>query len=171
MNIDWLHFTPYSALLGGALIGLSAALLLLVNGRILGISGILGGLLSGLITRLVSAPAKKSHITPQADWTWRLCLLAGIATAPWVYSLFAPLPAVELAALTPSAATPTSPPLWLYSIAGLLVGIGTRYGAGCTSGHGVCGLGRFSKRSLVATLCFMGSGIATVYVLRHGWMS
>lgn len=140
MTIDWSQFTPWSALAGGALIGLAAAVLLLLNGRIAGISGVLGGLLS-----------------PQpGESGWRLAFLAGLIGAPLVWQL---------------VATPPQPQIdagWgLLIAAGLLVGLGTRYGSGCTSGHGVCGLSRLSPRSLVATLAFMASGFATVYVLRH----
>jgi uncharacterized membrane protein YedE/YeeE len=140
MSIAWQQFTPWTALLGGALIGLAASVFVLMNGRIAGISGILGGLL---------APAR-------GDIGWRLAFLAGLVGAPLVYRLVAPLPAVHIDAGYASLV-----------VAGLLVGIGTRYGSGCTSGHGVCGLSRLSLRSLVATLLFMGAGIATVFVLRH----
>ncbi|WP_250464063.1 YeeE/YedE family protein [Microbulbifer litoralis] len=140
MNIDWNAFTPLSALAGGALIGLATALLLLANGRIAGISGIVGGLLK-----------------PTAGETgWRLAFVAGLLLAPGLWGLFAALPPIRIDAGYP-----------LLVAAGLLVGIGTRYGSGCTSGHGVCGLSRLSPRSLVATLLFMGAGFATVYVVRH----
>jgi uncharacterized membrane protein YedE/YeeE len=140
MNIAWSAFTPWSALAGGALIGLAAALFVLLNGRIAGISGILGGLLRPV----------------RGDIAWRLAFLAGLIGAPLVYGLFAPLPQPHIEAGTG----------WLIA-AGLLVGVGTRYGAGCTSGHGVCGLSRLSPRSLVATLAFMAAGFVTVYLLRH----
>jgi len=140
MSIDWNHFTPYASFAGGMLIGLAAALLLLLNGRIAGISGILGGLLS---------PRK-------GDIGWRLAFLLGLVAAPLLYALFAVLPAARIDA---GAGT--------LLLAGLLVGIGTRYGAGCTSGHGVCGLSRLSPRSAVATGAFMAAGFATVFVLRH----
>ena len=140
MNIDWLHFTPYTALLGGALIGAAAALLLLANGRIAGISGIVGGLL---------APVK-------GDSAWRVAFVAGMLGAPLLYALFARLPEVRIDAGHGALV-----------LAGLLVGVGTRYGSGCTSGHGVCGISRLSPRSLVATGVFMAAGFATVYVLRH----
>ena len=140
MTIDWNAFTPWTALAGGALIGLSAALFVLLNGRIAGISGILGGLLR---------PA-------QGDMIWRLAFLVGLIGAPLVYALAGPLPAPRIDAD------------WAALVAaGLLVGVGTRYGAGCTSGHGVCGVSRLSPRSLVATLAFMGAGFATVFVIRH----
>lgn len=140
MTIAWNTFTPYAALAGGALIGLAAAILVLCNGRIAGISGVLGGLLR-----------------PSAEGVgWRLAFLAGLLAAPIVYALAAALPRPQIDAG------------WATLVAaGLLVGLGTRYGAGCTSGHGVCGLSRLSLRSLVATLAFMGAGFATVYVVRH----
>jgi len=140
MAIDWIHFTPWTSLAGGLLIGLAAAVFVLFNGRIAGISGILGGLLR-------PAPG---------DSAWRLAFLAGLAAAPLVYALFAPLPAMRIDAGDGTLVA-----------AGLLVGIGTRYGAGCTSGHGVCGLSRLSPRSLAATLSFMLAGFITVFVLRH----
>lgn len=140
MTIDWNAFTPWSALAGGALIGLAAALLLLLNGRIAGISGVLGGLLK---------PAS-------GDVAWRAAFVLGLVAAPLAYGLvaLAPAPLIEASNLT-------------LIVAGLLVGVGTRYGAGCTSGHGVCGVSRLSPRSLVATACFMGAGFATVFVTRH----
>ena len=140
MRIDWIHFTPWTSLTGGILLGLASALFILVNGRILGISGIVGGLL---------------RPTP-GDSGWRLSFIAGLLAAPLLYALFAvPLP-VRIDAGWGSLI-----------LAGLLVGAGTRYGAGCTSGHGVCGLSRLSPRSLLATLMFMGAGFATVFVVRH----
>ena len=141
MTIDWLHFTPWPALAGGALIGLAAALFVLFNGRIAGISGLLGRLL----VRSGEGRGEKA------------LFLLGVLLAPLLWQVFAALPAIEFQGG------------WLsLLVAGLLVGVGTRYGAGCTSGHGVCGISRLSPRSLVATLAFMASGFATVYVLRHG---
>jgi uncharacterized membrane protein YedE/YeeE len=140
MMIDWAAFTPWTALAGGVVIGLAAALLVLFNGRIAGISGILGGLLRW----------------PKGDIAWRAAFLLGLVAAPAVYTLFAPLPAVRVEAGTATLV-----------VAGLLVGIGTRYGAGCTSGHGVCGLSRRSPRSLAATAAFMAAGFATVFIVRH----
>jgi uncharacterized membrane protein YedE/YeeE len=140
MTIDWVHFTPWASLAGGLLIGLAAALLVAFSGRIAGISGILGGLL-----RL-----------PRGDVGWRLAFLLGLVAAPLAYRLFAPLPAVTIDASTPTLV-----------VAGLLVGLGTRYGSGCTSGHGVCGLSRRSPRSLAATAAFMLAGFATVFAVRH----
>jgi uncharacterized protein len=140
MTIDWNAFTPWTALAGGALIGLGAAMLLLLAGRIAGISGIVGGLLR---------PAA-------GDAGWRLAFVAGLVLAPLLFALVRALPDARIEA----------GPLALVA-AGLIVGIGTRYGAGCTSGHGVCGLARLSPRSLVATLAFMAAGFATVFVVRH----
>ncbi len=141
MTVDWLHFTPWSALAGGALIGLAAALFVLFNGRIAGISGLLGSLLA----RGGEGRGEKA------------LFLLGLLLAPLLWQVFAALPVIEFQGG------------WLsLLLAGLLVGVGTRYGAGCTSGHGVCGISRLSPRSLVATLAFMASGFATVYVLRHG---
>jgi len=143
MTIDWLHFTPGLSLVGGILLGLASAAFILINGRILGISGILGGLLS-----------------PRAgDVGWRIAFLLGMAASPWVASLIFPEGLIEAPRIEAGYAA--------IAIAGLLVGFGTRYGSGCTSGHGVCGLSRFSPRSLVSTLTFMGLGFATVYVVRH----
>jgi uncharacterized membrane protein YedE/YeeE len=140
MTIDWNSFTAARALAGGALIGLAAAIFLLANGRIAGISGIVAGLL-----RPVSR-----------DWQWRAAFLAGMVLAPIVARLGV-MPKIEVAAS----------PVTLI-VAGFLVGIGTRYGSGCTSGHGVCGLSRLSLRSLAATIAFMATGFMTVYVVRHG---
>lgn len=140
MLIDWTHFTPWAALAGGVLLGLASAFFVLLNGRILGISGIVGGLLR-----------------PRAgDMGWRLAFLLGMLVAPGLYWL---------------VVGPTQPRIdatWgMVVMAGLLVGVGTRYGSGCTSGHGVCGLSRMSPRSLVATLAFMGAGFVTVFLIRH----
>ena len=140
MSIDWNAFTPWSALAGGALIGLAVGLFALLNGRIAGISGILGGLVR---------PSR-------GDVGWRVAFAAGMIGAPLVYRLIAALPPSRIDA-----------GYGALLVAGFLVGIGTRYGAGCTSGHGVCGISRLSLRSLVATLLFMGAGVATVFVLRH----
>ena len=140
MMIDWVNFTPWTSLAGGMLIGLAAAMFLLFNGRIAGISGILGGLLQW----------------PTGDLAWRIAFLLGLVGAPLVYGLFAPLPTVQVDA---GAITLVA--------AGLLVGIGTRYGSGCTSGHGVCGLSRRTPRSLVANGAFMVAGFLTVFIVRH----
>jgi uncharacterized membrane protein YedE/YeeE len=140
MTIDWVHFTPQAAVGGGVLIGLAAAAFILFSGRIAGISGILGGLL------------RVAH----GDAGWRVAFLAGLIAAPVLYGLFAALPKVTIDAGSGTLVA-----------AGLLVGIGTRYGAGCTSGHGVCGISRMSPRSLVATAAFMFAGFITVYLVRH----
>ena len=140
ITIDWAHFTPWTSLAGGVLIGLAAGMFILFNGRIAGISGVLGGLLR---------PAR-------GDVWWRVAFVLGIIAAPLVYGLGGQLPAARIDAGT----------LTLI-VAGLLVGVGTRYGAGCTSGHGVCGISRLSPRSMVATACFMAAGFATVYFARH----
>ena len=140
MSIDWNAFTPWSSLFGGMLIGLAAAMFVLLNGRVAGISGVLGGLL---------APQR-------GDVLWRVAFVGGIVFAPVIYSLFLVLPPVQIDADYAALIT-----------AGLLVGVGTRYGAGCTSGHGVCGLSRLSMRSLAATATFMGAGFATVFFMRH----
>ena len=142
MTIDWTHFTPWGSLSGGLLLGVASALFILINGRILGVSGILGGLL---------APRS-------GDVAWRLSFLVGMAVAPLVAASLFPasigLPRIDAGYLTIAGA-------------GLLVGFGTRYGSGCTSGHGVCGLSRLSPRSLVSMLTFMGAGFLMVYLLRH----
>jgi len=144
MTIDWTSFTPWASLGGGLLIGTAASLLILLHGRVAGISGILGSLLSGLL--------RPTH----GDRGWRVAFLGGLVAAPLLWQLFVgPLPAVE----------PAAPALLIG--AGLLVGLGTRWAGGCTSGHGVCGLSRGSLRSLVATLSFMAAGFLTVFVVRH----
>ena len=140
MLLDWNNFTPWASLAGGALIGLAAALLLLCNGRIAGVSGIVGGLIK-----------PRLH-----DASWRIAFVGGLMVAPLIWQLFSQLPTIQIDA-----------DYGLLVIAGLLVGIGTRYGAGCTSGHGVCGISRLSPRAIVATLSFMAAGFATVYVVRH----
>lgn len=140
MTIDWVHFTPWASLAGGILLGLAAALFVLLNGRVLGVSGILGGL-----------------VRPRpGDLGWRVAFLVGLLVAPglWLLSGEPAKPRIEATA-----------PVLLF--AGLLVGWGTRQAAGCTSGHGVCGLARLSRRSLAATLTFMATGVATVFVVRH----
>lgn len=143
MTIDFANFTPWASLAGGVLLGVASALFILLNGRVLGVSGILGGLL-----------------TPKAgDIGWRVALLAGMFAAPAVFALLAPEGFLSAPRIDAG--------FGLVVLAGLLVGIGTRYGSGCTSGHGVCGLSRLSPRSLVATLAFMGTGFVTVFVIRH----
>lgn len=143
MTIAWHEFTPWTSLIGGLLIGLAAALFILLHGRVLGISGILGGLL---------APKK-------GDAGWRLSFVLGLLAAPLVAGLLAPEGFLKAPRIDAGYG--------LVVLAGLLVGVGTRYGSGCTSGHGVCGLSRLSPRSLVATLSFMAAGFLTVFLLRH----
>ena len=140
MMIDWKNFTPLMSLAGGLMIGTATVLFLLSNGRIAGISGIVGGLLK---------PAR-------GDITWRVAFVGGLVLSPLVYLIAAPLPQVHIAASKS-----------VLIMAGLLVGIGTRYGSGCTSGHGVSGLSRRSTRSMVATIAFMLAGFVTVYIVRH----
>ena len=140
MVIDSIHFTPLASFGGGLLLGLGAAVLLLANGRVAGVSGIAGGLLR---------PAR-------GDIGWRLAFILGL--------LAAPLGWLALQAMPPAQIDHTPA---LLAVSGLLVGVGTRFGSGCTSGHGVCGIARLSPRSIVATLCFVAAGFVTVYVMRH----
>jgi uncharacterized membrane protein YedE/YeeE len=140
MQIDWTHFTPWTSLAGGVTLGFAAALLLLLVGRTLGISGIVDGALTAR----------------DREFGWRATFLLGLLAAPTALRL--------IAAPTP----PTIETPWAQlTIAGVLVGFGTRLGSGCTSGQGICGLSRLSPRSLVATLTFMFAGFVTVYVVRH----
>lgn len=143
MTLDWQHFTPWTALAGGLILGLAAAIFVLFNGRIMGASSILGGLVRPLASQ-------------SGDTAWRLRFLAGMLVAPLLaQALTGPIPA-------------TIHTGWAgLVVSGLLVGLGTRYGGGCTSGHGVCGLSRLSPRSLVATLSFMAAGFVTVALVRH----
>ena len=136
------EFTPVSALLGGALIGTAAVLLLALNGRIAGISGIAKGLMPP---------------SGGGDALWRICFIAGLLVAPWL-----------VGAVGGDMGAPALPGgiVWM-AVAGLLVGVGTAIGGGCTSGHGVCGMARLSQRSIVATVTFMATGVATVFVVRH----
>ena len=140
MTIDWAHFTPWTSLAGGMFIGAAAAMLVLLNGRVAGISGIVGGLL---------APRR-------GEIAWRIAFLAGLLAAPALWMVLADLPAARIDA-----------GFGTLVVAGVLVGVGTSYGSGCTSGHGVCGLSRLSPRSLAATAAFMGAGVATVFIARH----
>lgn len=140
MTVDLNAFTPWSSLAGGALIGTATAMFVLLNGRIAGISGVLGGLLK----------------LSRGDVGWRVAFVLGLLIAPLLYLLIADMPRPQIDADYVSLV-----------VAGLLVGVGTRYGSGCTSGHGVCGLSRLSPRSFAATAAFMGAGFATVYVSRH----
>lgn len=140
VTIAWNEFTPWSALAGGVLIGTAAAMFVLLNGRIAGISGVIGGLFRPI----------------SGDVAWRAAFVIGLVGAPLVYRLLAALPVPRIDASFGALV-----------LAGLMVGVGTRCGSGCTSGHGVCGLARLSPRSLVATAAFMGAGFATVFVTRH----
>lgn len=140
MVIDSIHFTPLASFGGGLLIGLGAAVLLLANGRVAGVSGIAGGLLR---------PAR-------GDIGWRLAFILGLLAAPLGWLALRAMPPAQI---------DHAPAL--LAVAGLLVGLGTRFGSGCTSGHGVCGIARLSPRSIVATICFVAAGFATVYVTRH----
>jgi uncharacterized membrane protein YedE/YeeE len=140
MTIDWAHFTPWASLAGGVLIGIAAAMLILLTGRVAGISGIVGGLFAPL----------------RGEIAWRIAFVVGLLAAPALWMLLKE---------APTASIDTS--FTTLAIAGVLVGLGTSYGSGCTSGHGVCGLSRLSPRSLVATLAFMLAGFATVFVTRH----
>jgi uncharacterized membrane protein YedE/YeeE len=137
MNIDWVHFTFWQSLAGGMLVGVAATMLILLNGQIAGISGIVAKLFD----------------TKQNAWRW--VFVVGLLLSPYLYRFFSPLPTMQFDMH------------WLiYPVAGFVVGLGGQLGSGCTSGHGVCGLSRLSKRSLVATLVFMGTGFVTVYVVR-----
>ena len=141
MQIDWLAFTPGPALAGGMILGVAAALYVLLHGRILGISGIISGLLHPKV----------------GDWDWRLSLTLGILSTPFWAALLLDMHPMQIINAD-----------WLsIIIAGLLVGFGAQYGSGCTSGHGICGLSRLSPRSLVATLSFMSAGFFVVWVIRH----
>jgi hypothetical protein len=139
------EFTPIPAAIGGALIGFAAMLLMALNGRVAGVSGIVAGALG---------PLRKEA---GGDMSWRLAFVAGLIVAPFVFELVSDH-SVEIAA---------PHPLWAMALGGLLVGYGTRLGSGCTSGHGVCGVARLSRRSLAATLTFMATSIATVFILHH----
>ena len=143
MNIDWTHFTPWASLAGGVLLGVASAAFILLNGRILGISGIVGGLLG---------PSR-------GDAGWRVAFLLGLLAAPATFAWFAPSGFLAEPRIDAGYGA--------IVVAGLLVGFGTRYGSGCTSGHGVCGLSRLSPRSVVATMAFMAAGFVTVFLIRH----
>ena len=141
MQIDWLAFSPGPAFLGGILLGLAAALYVILHGRILGISGIISGLLS----------------PKEGDVNWRLSLVLGLLSAPLLASIFFDIHTI----------TVIDADWFALILAGVMVGFGANYGSGCTSGHGVCGLSRLSPRSLVATLSFMSAGFLIVFVIRH----
>ena len=143
MSIDWTYFTPWASLTGGVILGLASAIFILINGRVLGISGILGGLM----------PPKVG------DTSWRIAFMLGLFAAPTVFHAVVPTQFITAPRIDATD--------MMVVMAGLLVGIGTRYASGCTSGHGVCGLSRLSPRSLLATASFMSAGFVMVYVLRH----
>lgn len=140
MSIDWANFTWWQSISGGVLIGLASALLLYFNGRIAGISGIVGGLFK---------PTKD-------DIGWRVAFIAGLMISSFIFLIARPLPVSIIDADVSTLV-----------IAGVMVGFGTRYGSGCTSGHGVCGLSRGSLRSIVATTSFIVAGMFTVYFVQH----
>ncbi len=143
LSIDWLHFTPGSALTGGLMLGIGASMLLLFSGKITGISGILAYVI------------KPTHLFSQ-EAAWRILFLLGLISAGTIYPLIAALPPASIAASNPTLI-----------MAGLLVGFGSRMGSGCTSGHGICGLSRLSLRSMVATVSFMTAGCVTTYLTLH----
>ncbi|MFM2435822.1 MAG: hypothetical protein RL063_1803 [Pseudomonadota bacterium] len=140
MLIDWNNFTPWSAISGGVMLGIASALFILLNGRIAGICGILGGL----------------YRPQRNDIGWRVAFIIGLILAPLAWATVNTLPNINIEASN-----------GLLAISGLIVGISTRYGSGCTSGHGVCGISRLSPRSIIATLAFMGTGFLTVFIVRH----
>lgn len=140
MLIDWNNFTPWSAISGGVMLGIASALFILLNGRIAGICGILGGL----------------YRPQRNDIGWRVAFIIGLILAPLAWATVNTLPNINIEASNS-----------LLAISGLIVGISTRYGSGCTSGHGVCGISRLSPRSIIATLAFMGTGFLTVFIVRH----
>lgn len=143
MTINWQEFTPIASLIGGAILGLGAVVLIIFKGRIAGISGIVGALM-------------QFQNTPKDHYLWRILFLLGLIGSYLIYSMLFGAPTIEINTSSIELV-----------VAGLLVGFGTRMGSGCTSGHGVCGLGRLSTRSLVATLSFMTSGFIVCYLLLH----
>ena len=143
ISINWDNFSPISALIGGVLIGLSVVLLALFKGRIAGISGILGALM-------------QFKNTPKDHYLWRILFILGLLLSSFLYSLILPLPKIQINNSVQSLV-----------LAGLMVGLGTRMGSGCTSGHGICGLGRQSIRSMIATLSFMLAGFIGCYFFLH----
>ena len=140
ITVDWASFTPASAASGGVLIGAAVAMLLLLSGRVAGVSGIVGGLFR----------------RQRGDVAWRIAFIAGLLVSPAIYAVAVAAPVIRFDATYPTLIA-----------AGLLVGYGTRLGSGCTSGHGICGMSRLSPRSIVATLAFMAAGFVTVFVMRH----
>ena len=136
------NFTPIPAFIGGLLIGLSAVIMLLFNGRITGISGIMDGIVIN---------------SKSGDRFWRICFLLGLVLGAFLFKLFMPDSFIPRDGFS----------LVLLITGGFFVGIGTRMGSGCTSGHGICGIARFSQRSILATVIFMVTGGITVYIIRH----
>ena len=148
MEIDWAGFTPIASFVGGCMIGLAAAMLMAINGRVMGVSGVLGGLVT-------SAGSGNKHAEDDKSWRW--LFVAGTVIGPFVVWGLQGAP-IEI---TPVASA------WMVPVAGFFVGIGAAVGNGCTSGHGICGLARLSVRSFVAVGTFVSTGIITVYILRH----
>ncbi|MDR2113297.1 MAG: YeeE/YedE family protein [Candidatus Accumulibacter sp.] len=146
MSIDWLNFSPTASLIGGLLIGIACTLLLLGIGRFAGISGIVGGLLD----------------SDRGDSGWKAAFVAGLVIAP---SLLKPFSVVELPDFRETGGNAGS--LLDFILGGFMAGIGARLAKGCTSGHGICGLGRFSRRSVVAVVLFMSTAVAVTYIYRH----
>ena len=146
MTIDFDSFTPLASLIGGVMIGVAALLLMLMHGRVMGVSGILGGILGGILSS-----------SEKSDISWRVLFVIGVLAGPFALMAMTGAP-VERAAVASGLTLP---------IAGFLVGLGTAIGAGCTSGHGICGLARLSVRSAIAVGMFMTTAIITVYVVRH----
>jgi len=168
MTIDWAHFLPFQALLGGALIGLSASLLLIINGQIAGISGITSRVLERLFPHKTEDP---QTLTQLGLLDWRILFLLGLVSSPLLFAIINQLPLGYLhkasLPLSPSTESASVLNISLLISGGFLVGIGARLANGCTSGHGVCGLARLSKRSFVAVGCFITSAMLTLYVTRH----
>ncbi len=151
MIIDFQSFTPVASLVGGVMIGVAALLLMLTHGRVMGISGVVGGILGGMFAAGDKSAGDKS------DVVWRVLFVIGVLVGPFVLMALTGAP-VERASVASGFTLP---------IAGFLVGLGTAIGAGCTSGHGICGLARLSVRSAVAVGMFMTTAIITVYIVRH----
>ena len=143
MNINWEEFNPIAALIGGALIGLATALLVIFNGKVAGISGILGALM-------------QVKNTPKGHYLWRILFVSGMLSSGLILNQLSIVPEMKINAS-----------FYMLIVAGILVGFGTRMGSGCTSGHGISGLGRLSIRSLIATLSFMIAGFIACYFLQN----
>lgn len=156
MIIDFQSFTPVASLVGGVMIGVAALLLMLTHGRVMGISGVVGGILGGIFASGDKSAGDKSA-GDKSDVVWRVLFVIGVLAGPFVLMALTGAP-VERASVASGFTLP---------IAGFLVGLGTAIGAGCTSGHGICGLARLSVRSAVAVGMFMTTAIITVYIVRH----